>query len=51
MEAMLEKLKNIQIENIVLLTNILVEFSQKFGFKKGNKFFRMDLPLSNAFKK
>lgn len=51
MKIMLEELKELQIENVVGLTNTLVEFLQQFGFEKGNQFFRMDVTLSDSFKK
>jgi N-acetylglutamate synthase-like GNAT family acetyltransferase len=51
MERMLEELKNLQIENVVGLTNTLVDFVQKFGFEKGNQFFWMDLVFSDTFKR
>jgi N-acetylglutamate synthase and related acetyltransferases len=47
----LEELKNRNVENVCVMASDIVEFFVKYSFTKGNKFYWMDLALSERFKK
>ncbi|MDR0860126.1 MAG: GNAT family N-acetyltransferase [Candidatus Peribacteria bacterium] len=53
MEAILTEITSLNIENVCALTTntYITDFTAQFNFEKGEQFFRMDLVLSDNFKK